>query len=95
MRYLIATAARPKTLHQGYIMFDKIRDEAAVAGLVAGPFYWTEGPRCSNLAFDLEGDESMCDTFVRQLTFALMPAKWGVTSDKIPSSDYIDLRGLN
>ena len=87
MKVLIATATRPK----GYSIFNLIRDMCTENELkVKGGFKWTTGPGCTNLAFEIEGDDETAEKLANALTMALMPAKWTTTTDLLPDVDEID-----
>jgi hypothetical protein len=70
-----------------------IRESASEGSLVIPAFLWTGGPGCTNLAFEILGDETEAEHFANALTMALMPAKWATTSDPIPGWDSVDLKG--
>jgi len=93
MRILIATALRPATADKARTVFQMIRESASEGSLVIPSFYWTDGPGCTNLAFELIGDPKEAEAFANALTMSLMPAKWSTTADSIPSWDSVDLKG--
>jgi hypothetical protein len=70
-----------------------MRESASEGSLAIPAFYWTDGPGCTNLAFEIVGDEKEAEAFANTLTMALMPAKWSTTNDRIPSWDAVDLKG--
>ena len=93
MKILIATALSPSTADKARTLFQMIRESASEGSLVIPAFYWTGGPGCTNLAFELVGDEKEAEAFANTLTMALMPARWCTTGDPIPSWDSVDLKG--
>jgi hypothetical protein len=75
IRALIAFGSRPRDPSTFLNAFRAVAkaDGVEIAGAVLCP-----GPGCSNLAFIAETDDIR---FVEQLTMALMPAKYELTSD--------------
>jgi len=93
MKILIATAMRPTSPDKARTVFQMIRESATLTSLVIPSFYWTGGPGCTNLAFEVVGDDIEAEKFANELTMALMPAKWCLTSDPLPEWDSVDLKG--
>lgn len=93
MKILIATSLRPKSAQNARDVFQMMRESASEGSLVIPAFYWTAGPGCTNLAFEIVGDEKEAEAFANSLTMAMMPAKWCTTDDPIPSWDSVDLKG--
>ncbi len=90
MRVLIATSAGPTGAAQ--TVFDIIRKSALEGGLeVPQGIMWTHGPGCSNMAFDIIGPDDKAERFADAVTMALMPAKWGTTTDSLPDVDTCEL----
>ena len=90
MRVLIATSSGPAGKAQ--TVFDIIRKSAQEGGLVIPPgIIWTTGPGCSNMAFDIIGPDDEAEKFANAVTMALMPAKWGTTTDSLPDKDTCEL----
>jgi len=85
VKYLIATAMRPKSLKHCNKVFDIMRNVAAEHACIITKALWCEGPGCSNLAFEIIGDEVECEEFGFSLNHYMQPAKWSETTDKIAS----------
>ena len=92
MRVLIATAMRPLTPAHASNVFDIMREDASLNGLTIPPgIWWTQGPGCTNLAFELVGPDDAAEAYTYQLTMALMPAKCSTTADPLPATDTVDV----
>ena len=89
MRILIATSAHPTSQIGFESICQQMRDAAADGGLtIPAGILWTGGPGCTNLAFDLNGDDAKeQELFAKEITMALMPAQWTTTSDPLPDVD--------
>lgn len=82
MTYLIAFGPKPKP-----DFLPTLRQLASNDGVTIAAAKLTEGPGCYNLGLDLGGDN---EAFIGALTFALMPAKWCVTTEQIPAGTFVD-----
>jgi hypothetical protein len=81
---LIAAAVKPVSGMTFEDVYNTIRGEAKMFNCVVLGGIWTYGPGCTNLGLKIHGDnESSIDSFGKALCMALMPAKWGDTSDSI------------
>jgi len=83
VQYLIATAMKPKSREHCNNVFDIMRESATENGLKVMKAIWCEGPGCSNLAFEVIGDEGKCERFGAAMNRILQPAKWSNTNDTI------------
>ena len=52
---------------------------------------WTHGAGCTNLCYELVGDETEAERFNNWLTMELMPARWCTTNDDLPDHDINDI----
>jgi hypothetical protein len=84
MQYLIATAMKPLSREHCDNVFKIMRDSAADNGMKITKILWCAGPGCTNLAFEILGDEKECERFGFALNQHLQPAKWCETNDTIP-----------
>lgn len=89
MYLLIATTKTPTA--ENYESFCQLITEAGTeSGLVAFVYGLYDGPGCANLVIHVETEDSdailRAEQFAKELTIALMPAKWTTTmiSDEIP-----------
>lgn len=88
MKILIATSAWPKSRESFDEICKTFRIEAFEEGVnLVGGILWTRGPACSNLAFELQGDEEIIKKLANKITMALMPSRWTTTKDEIPEVD--------
>jgi len=88
MKVLIATSTIPKSEENFKEICALIRRAAIEENLtVVEGILWTMGPGCTNLAFEIIGDEEMAETFAKSVTMALMPSKWTTTKDELPTTD--------
>jgi hypothetical protein len=96
MRVLIATATKPKAMDNFTELCSLFRAAAVEGGLrIPEGILWTSGPGCTNLAFDVEGDEDVAERFIKAITMQLMPAKWTTTKDSLPEFDTCNVGFLN
>lgn len=89
-KYLISTSMGCKD-REGFDSFcGNLRASVAELGTLelVGGITWVPGPGCSNLAFEIEGEEEDAENFMKQLTWHLMPARWTTTTDEINEQDY-------
>ena len=92
MKLLIGTATKPRDEMNFKELCSKLREAALQSNLrVVSGILWTDGPGCSNVALELEGNPEACESFAEALAMALMPAKWTTTEDEIPEDDRCDL----
>lgn len=88
MRVLIATATQPKSKEDFTQLCQILRAEAINSGLsIEKGILWTPGPGCSNLAFELTGEDDESKEFINRITIALMPSKCTITRDELPEED--------
>ena len=74
MTYLIASLKRP--LGDGFV--GHLRGCAEADGVVLSAIYGCGGPGCYNLALDCDSEQ-----FVKELTMAMMPARYCTTNEQI------------
>ena len=88
MKILIATATQPKSENNFQELCELLKNAAQESNLnIEKGILWTKGPGCSNLAFELIGNDEEAENFAKQICMALMPSKWTTTNDELPGID--------
>jgi len=81
---LIAAAVKPVPGNSWQDLYDAICHGAIDFNCIVLGGIVTHGPGCINMGLKILGDnETSIDVFGKQLCLAMMPAKWGGTSDPI------------
>jgi len=93
MTVLIATTHVPTKEEHFHAVCQDLRKFATTDDLTINGILWCEGPGCSNLAIDLDGEEAVIEKFANQFTMQVQPAKWSVTSERL-MGDCCALDGL-